>query len=200
MVSSGVGNVHKADVWPLEHDRRFNHPLAVLLAILLGGVSVARGVDRALMFDVVLGLVLVVLFAPALMLILLEQHRDRRFRRWVLAHATEIRAGTAVFEGVRVSLDTDFVAYRVIISLVAFGMTETSRFVLPGTPTEVVTRRRSTIITAICGWWLPFSGPSRTLEAIGLNRSAGPGVVMPLGLILERLEKGWPLGRDAVEA
>ncbi len=154
--------------WPLDYEGEFNLPLFVIalsgvwLGVFLYGGPVLRGPG---------GIALVTwggILSVASGLCLLEQHRDIRFRRWLLEHWAEIVAGEARLHGRAVDPQTPLVRYAVVFSLLEIRMTMSSRPVLPRCPDAVRTRRASSIITALAGWW-SINGFTSTPQALRSN-------------------------------
>ncbi|MBL8085061.1 MAG: hypothetical protein JNN26_20735 [Candidatus Obscuribacter sp.] len=82
---------------------------------------------------------------------------DITFLEWLEANVDEIRAGGAVFQGQRITPDTEVVRYGMCWSLVFLTHWRSTDYFLKGTEAQRRGFITATAVTLLAGWWgIPF--------------------------------------------
>jgi hypothetical protein len=105
-----------------------------------------------------------------------QQIRQEALARFLAENVDQLRAGTATFDGVRLTYATQLRAYEIVMSFLILTVRYTTRPVADGGAGSRSLQWGATLATFLLGWWgIPW-GPIWTIRALARNARGGDHV------------------------
>jgi hypothetical protein len=154
------------------------------LSLVLGIIFSAAGLKALFAFDpstsaVSRPVLLAISAAGSVLFIFLFASASRtqqelsEFERWLREHAAEILANGTVYNGIRITGDTEMTRFLLTISIVFLTFKIPSRYYVSGRDSVAFTQAAYSLATLLLGWWgIPW-GPIYTVQALAKNLSGG---------------------------
>ena len=136
-------------------------PVAAGLRGLLAG-------DRDWVYTLPFVFVLIGLF-----LFLRQSQEEDAFLVWLKENLKAVKAGTALYNGAPVNLDTELVQFQGCVSILVWTGKFPSRLLVPGNDSLAGTAALYTVLTLLVGWWGIPHGIFWTSQALWMNLKGG---------------------------
>lgn len=77
----------------------------------------------------------------------------QEFAAWISSNVDNIKNGSAVYKGERITLETELIRYEMCYSFLVVFVRQSSAYFIVGSPEANKTAVLATLTTALCGWW-----------------------------------------------
>jgi Fe-S cluster assembly iron-binding protein IscA len=118
-----------------------------------------------------------------------EQELTARLAR----NRESIRSGTAMFNGIPITFETELTRYERVTALLYFTKIGYSRYYVCGQELPGSLPLQFTLHSLLCGWWSVPWGPVRTLAAVITNLNGGRR-----RRVVDLIGDDWPFPNDLV--
>lgn len=165
----------RATVKVLDWNGEFNFLLIpTTLGTLLLGSSVVQAFshpERLSNGGLLVGLALATVLVLPGALLLREQHREERFRAWLIEHHADLYQGGASYHGITLTAASQLQRYAYVQSLVLVSVQAIGRPLVLGLDDPPRCRRIYDLVTLLWGWWF-ITGPFLTVATVYRNHKA----------------------------
>lgn len=162
----------RATVKVLDWNGEFNFVLIpTTLGTLVFGASVVQAFSHPERLSdgwFFIALALATVLALPGVLLLREQHREERFRAWLVEHHAELYQGGASYHGITLTAASQLHRYAYVQSLVLLHVRGLGRPLVLGVDPLPRCRRVYDLVTLMWGWW-HLVGPFLTVATVYRN-------------------------------
>ncbi|MBI2368690.1 MAG: hypothetical protein HYV08_00280, partial [Deltaproteobacteria bacterium] len=102
-----------------------------------------------------------------------EERRARAFLAWLATHRGALEDGMAMYEGKRITRETEVVRFQACLSFLVLTIKSPSRYYVKAGDNPFLAGRAYSAVTLLLGWWgIPW-GPIYTLQTLVRNLRGG---------------------------